>query len=158
MFRYILIIIVVVSSVSCNEKNTWSKFDKYPDSGEITAFEFENGNAYERVYFLQKEYPYNGVIKHYESIVQNPWKPCQPINDWSGYLDSSGNETAYVHRIIRHWANFDNSRLLLLAISYRSLGTKILSKPTSDNQTIILVEYAESDMKASLKRIELTCE
>ena len=154
----ILIIIVALISTSCGKQNTWAKFEKYADAGEAAAFESNDGIAYERVYFLNKKYPYNGVVKHYESVIERPWIPCQPQDGWTGYLDSSGKETAYVHRIMRHWANHDSSRLLMLAISYRSLGTKVLKEPNNDNQTILLVEYIQPNLKSSLKELELICE
>ena len=59
---------------------------------------------------------------------------------------------------MRHWANHDSSRLLMLAISYRSLGTKVLKEPNNDNQTILLVEYIQPNLKSSLKELELICE
>ena len=158
IMRIFILIIFCILITSCSDDDTSSTFDKYPKSGEVTSFPFENGKAFQSTYYLYMDYPYSGALSHYESVINQPWIACKPWKEgWEGYLDTSGEEPIYVHRITRHWANNKANRLLMLLLQYNSKTSTCVEVPDNNTQEIILVEYIESDLQRTLDLLKLSC-
>ena len=160
MMRFLLIVSIGILVASCGQQNSWSTFEKYLDAQESVSFEFEDGIAFQRIYLVNRKYPYHGVIDHYEKVIGEPWTSCNPKNSWMDYLDYSGKEHVRIHQIVRYWANYKANRLLLLSVRYISNidnKNKVLTAPDNDRQSIILVEYIEPELASSLDRLKLDC-
>lgn len=158
ILRILILVTFCLLIISCRDDDTWSTFDKYPKSGEVTSFVFENRKAFQSTYYLYEDYPYSGALNHYESVIKQPWIACKSWKEgWESYLDTSGENPIYVHRITRHWANNKANRLLMLLMQYKSKTSTSVKVPDNNTQEIILVEYIESDLQRTLDLLKLDC-
>jgi len=150
--------VLVALAVSCSDPGAnWTTFPEYPAAGAAKTLVLGSGAGFQRYFTLKEPYPFRGAVEHYESVIREPWMPCRPAGDWNGYADISGEEPVYIHRLVRHWANFDEKRLLLLSASYQSPGTTFCEVPENDEQLVVLVEYKDPNLARTLDEMQLEC-
>ena len=156
--RSILIVLFLASALlSCNQSHTWEEFEKYPKALNFEIRELGNGTANQASFYVEEAYPFDGVIEHYRSQVGPKWKPCPSDDNWQSYVDSTTGKQILVHELKKYWANHEVSRLLILAVSYRSVEFNNMEEPNTKRQDVFLIEYRERGLGSALKRLKLDC-
>ena len=156
-FIKLSILLTFILTGCTQEQKDWSNFDVYDKAINIDNYVFPNGSANQIFYKVKEQYPNKDVLNFYKATITAPWIACTESDNWESFGDVSGNEPLFIHQIVQRWVNRDKSRLLLLAIKYRSQGSKHRAMPDNNIQNIYLVEYIESNIEESLLALGLTC-
>ncbi len=159
LMRFIIKLSLLIISLSActGEQPVWSDFNTYKTALDVNHYTFPNGKGKQVFYKVKAKYPNLDVLNFYSEIIQEPWVKCSGNTQWESFADTSGNEPLFVHQSVQRWVNFEQNRLLFLAIKYRSPGSQKREKPDNNVQNIYLAEYLEPNIRKTLTAIGITC-
>lgn len=151
------IILLLLVGCSSGQQN-WTEFPPYPDAKDIRTYNLKRENARQISFVVDVEYPDRAVVDFYSAQINRPWTRCFSEAQWQLYDDTASKTAAFVHQILVYWVNFEQDRLLLLAVRYESEGEKYRQVPEGSKQHIDLAEYREANVEEAINRLGLVCE
>ena len=157
----IMILILSCFLIGCDFSSEngepWTTFTTASDAKNLQKDILGKGSAHQTSYTLNAVYPDTSVATLYFDQIKHPWAPCFDQIKWDSFGDISSKPDTFVHHLLLHWVNYDKERLLLLNISYTSKGSAHRKIPDNTLQTVNLVEYKQTDLKANISRLGLEC-
>ncbi len=151
--------IPLTAGCSKSEPVDWLVLPVHPEAREVREVTFEGNFGHQVYYFVDRPYPYDGVIEHYAKSVPNDWVGCKGGFDaWDGYGDVANGNDLYIHTRGKDWVHFPKGRLLKICVRYQSEGHAYRKIPDNSRQDVFVVEYREDNIKEQIKRLSLNCE